>query len=42
MQRALKSLGQLDQAFDNQVAKLGQGILALLLQLLRRALQQHH
>lgn len=42
IQGVLKGLGQLDEALDNQVTEFGKNLLVLLLQLLRRAPQQHH
>lgn len=42
IQSALKCFGKLDEAFDDQITKFGEHLLALLLQLVRRTAQQDH
>ena len=42
IQRALKGLGKLDEAFDDQVTELGEHLLSFLLQLVRWTAQQDH
>lgn len=42
IQSALKCLGELDETFDDQITELGEHLLALLLQLVRRTAHQDH